>query len=137
MTNTTKTEAASSAPSSLAGAARVDGQKIRLFSKTMFRQGAERVANMSGIDQMRAAVRMLDNNTESVNQRYEAAALLKIWRAAMVCGWDFFPDQWTRQQLDEAIDGIAPDWDDNERPVFATGRVRGRDVEAFIKSVRS
>jgi hypothetical protein len=57
--------------------------------------------------------------------------LLTIYNVWMRSGWLFRPDEWTTKQVEEAMDGIAPDWDAKERPVFHKDRMDTRFVGAF------
>lgn len=77
---------------------------------------------IDGIDELRRAVRMLDNVTESFNQRYDAGDLLKICRAWAASKWDFPPDEWTAGQLTDALTGRQPpDWtEDAQGNITAT-----------------
>jgi hypothetical protein len=65
---------------------------------------------LAGIDELR---RMLDSNNEDFNQRFTAEQLLAICRANRQCDWDYYPCQWTGAQVQTALRGEVPRWDDN------------------------
>lgn len=68
---------------------------------------------MDGIDRLRGAASYFNWCNESFNQRYTAEELLKIYAVGMVCGWDVYPDQWTRQQCEAAIkEGKLPKFEE-------------------------
>lgn len=58
---------------------------------------------IKGIDLIRAC-EAFDSCKESVNQQFTAEQLLQIYRAWSACEWDFYPDQWSVRQLQEAAD---------------------------------
>jgi hypothetical protein len=70
------------------------------------------MSNRHGIDLIRYAVHMLDHCNESFNQRFHRAEdLLKIANACQQSKWDFYPDQWDEQQIQECLlFGRTPDW---------------------------
>jgi hypothetical protein len=72
---------------------------------------------MPGIDTLRKAVNVFNNCNESFNDAWTAEQLLAIYRAYQKCGWDITPDQWEPWQVQDALQGKAPIWDANERPV--------------------
>ncbi len=49
--------------------------------------------------------------------RLSAEQLLTIFDAYMASGWDITPDYWTDKQVDSALAGIPPKFDDMERSV--------------------
>lgn len=71
----------------------------------------------SGIDHLRLMVKNFDYCNEGFNEQFTVEELFKIHRAWQLSGWDMFPDQWTERQIQEALDGHVPEWDD-ERPVY-------------------
>lgn len=71
------------------------------------------------IDHLRLMVQNFDRCSETFNQRYTAAQLFAIHKAWMLSDWDVFPDCWTSRQLREALKGIPPQWDENEKPVYS------------------
>jgi hypothetical protein len=72
----------------------------------------------SGIETLRHAVNLLAYNREDFNTRFTVAELLQIVEMQHKSGWDFYPDQWSARQIREALQGIPPQWDENERPVY-------------------
>lgn len=83
----------------------------------------------TAIDAMREMVAAFDRCNETFNQQFTLPQLVKIWNAWNQCGWTIPPDEWTSQQVREALRGIAPDWDAQERPVFDAHRAETRRVK--------
>lgn len=71
-----------------------------------------------GIEEIRHAAASFSRNNETFNQRFTAEELIIIWRAWNQSGWDFYPEQWEERQVQEALKGVPPRWDDNEQPVY-------------------
>jgi hypothetical protein len=71
-----------------------------------------------GIDELRAARNIFSYCNETFNQRFTTEELLAIAKAHRAAAWDFLPDTWTDQQIADALRGIVPEWDENERPVL-------------------
>jgi hypothetical protein len=44
---------------------------------------------------------------------------MAIYRAFKAYGWDIPPDRWDTRQVEEAIKGRVPTFDDQERPTFS------------------
>jgi len=63
-----------------------------------------------GIDELRRAVNIFSHCNETFNQSYSAAELLCLADAQMRSGWDFCPDEWNERQVQEALQGTAPQW---------------------------
>ena len=74
-------------------------------------------AAVNGIDELRAAVRHFGNCTETFLQQFTAEELIAIRRAWVASGWDFSPDRWETWQVDDALAGHAPQWDNDELPL--------------------
>lgn len=70
------------------------------------------------IEHLRLMVRNFDGCSETFNQHYSIDELVMLHRAWMFSGWDISPDRWSARQLNEALCGVAPRWDDNENPVY-------------------
>lgn len=69
----------------------------------------EKFEKLDGIDILRNAVGYFNTCRESFNQRYTAEQLIKIYTAGVLGEWDVYPDQWTNQQVDAAInEGKSP-----------------------------
>lgn len=79
-----------------------------------------KLEDLHGVDLLRGAVNVFGHCSETFNQRFSAEDLLKLYRAFYVCGWDITPDRWTDRQVFEALLGVAPQWDDNEKPLYPT-----------------
>lgn len=89
----------------------------------------------AAIEILRDMVAAFDMVNEEFNWRFTLTELVRIWDAWNQCGWDFYPDQWSDRQVREALRGIAPDWDDRERPVFADDRKTARRVVPSMPTV--
>lgn len=95
-----------------------------------------------GIDILRSAVKVLDYNNESFNQLFSAEELLKIVDINSQTGFDLFPDEWTSRQLEEALQGIVPQWREDEHgnltPIYKTQTVEEAcDTECIDHSCAS
>lgn len=75
------------------------------------------------MQKLRRYVNLFDNCNEDFNSRFTIPELIKIAEMHATCGWDFYPDQWTDRQVKEALQGILPQWDSNERPSYSEGGV--------------
>lgn len=78
--------------------------------------------DMSGVEELRAAVELFNGCNEDSNDRWSATELLAIARAYRASKWTIEPDEWTERQLREAIHGQVPQWDEVEgglRPVYS------------------
>lgn len=89
----------------------------------------------TGIEFLRRVVKLFDANRESFNDQFSPEQLIQLAKICFQSTWDFYPDQWTERQVQEALLGIAPDWNDAEQPWYHTplmvrlndlGFVRGR-----------
>lgn len=72
---------------------------------------------------MRAMVRLFNNCREGFNEQFGMRQLEKLYDAYKACGWDIAPDRWTARQVREALRGVLPQWDDEERPMYRIDRV--------------
>jgi len=72
---------------------------------------------MTGMEFLRNMVRAFDGCREDVLDRFTVEELIAIRRAWLASGWEFYPDQWSDAQIDAALRGIPPKWDDNEQPI--------------------
>ena len=75
----------------------------------------------SGIEELRHIVSNFDCNIENFNSKYSLEELVKIHRSWMKSDWDIWPDRWTERQVQEALQGIPPNWDDQGRPLDKNG----------------
>lgn len=69
-------------------------------------------------EMLRIIVRNMDYTNEDFNERWSIEQLILIFRMHLKCGRDFFPHSWTERQVQEALRGIVPRWNDAEDPVF-------------------
>ncbi len=67
---------------------------------------------MTGIDELRRAVRLFDRCNESFNTTFAADELLLVADALRRSEWDILPDQWEERQIELALLGIVPTWED-------------------------
>lgn len=72
---------------------------------------------LPAIDRVRRAVRALSACSESFLQRFQIVELMQLHRAWVYSEWDFLPHSWTPRQIEQALCGVAPHWDENELPV--------------------
>ncbi len=77
-----------------------------------------KLEELHGVDILRGAFNVFNCCNETFNQRFSTEELVKLYRAFYVCGWDITPDHWTDRQVIDALLGCAPQWDDNEKPVY-------------------
>ncbi len=75
---------------------------------------------MTGIEELRTIVGAMDQCRESFMDPFTAEEIVKIWRAWRACEFDIYPDQWSKRQVKEALRGIVPRFDSNEKPVYAS-----------------
>ena len=67
---------------------------------------------------LRRAVNLFNTCEEGWVETFSRDSLLRLYDAYAVCGWDIPPDRWTDQQIQDALAGKPPCWDDDERPVY-------------------
>lgn len=72
----------------------------------------------SGMNQLRRAVRALDNCREDFLDRFTAIQLLRLHRMWVASDWGIAPDTWEARQVAEALRGVPPRFDDSERAVY-------------------
>lgn len=72
----------------------------------------------NGADEMRLIVRNIGNCRQSFVDQFTAEQLLQLFRMQLASGWDFYPDQWEARQVSEALQGVAPAWDNDETPLY-------------------
>lgn len=71
------------------------------------------------IDELRLIVRNFDDCRDSFNQNYTIDQLVQIHRMWMACDWDNYPDTWEDRQVEEALQGIVPRWNNQTgEPVY-------------------
>ena len=85
---------------------------------------------LAGIEALRQAVNLFSNCTESFNERWTPAELLALFEAYARSDWDIPPDQWTEEEIADALTGDA---------AVATGargeRTRGGDLVLSARAV--
>lgn len=94
--------------------------------------------DMTEIEKLRHLANISGDVRESLWDGLTRAEILRVCDAWMASGWDFYPDQWTPQQLSDAIRyGITPAWDPKtERPITHELRSQG-ELEALIYDTRT
>lgn len=70
------------------------------------------------IEHLRLMVQNFNSVNETFNTRFSMLELLAIHRAWMLSEWDIFPDNWTPRQIKEALKGLPPQWDNDEKPNY-------------------
>jgi hypothetical protein len=75
---------------------------------------------LSSIEQLQRARNLLLKCPQAFLDRFTAEELLQLWRMYHVCEYDIPPHQWTEEQINLALNGIAPSWDDDTEPVTPT-----------------
>jgi hypothetical protein len=72
----------------------------------------------NGADELRTAVRVLDNMREGFNSRFTPLQLLRLVDPKHREVWDYTPDQWADFQVTDLLErNIDPKWDDDGVPV--------------------
>jgi hypothetical protein len=92
---------------------------------------SEKMVYDTPIEMLRHMVGSFDRCNESFMDDKAVPQLLTIYNCWMRSGWLIRPDEWTTKQVKEAMEGIAPDWDAKERPVFHKDRSETRFIGAF------
>jgi len=77
---------------------------------------------MAGMEKLRKAVAAFNNCNESFLDKYDPLELLSIYEAWVKSDWCITPDDWEEQQVTNALFGIVPQWDDNEKPIYVDNR---------------
>lgn len=77
------------------------------------------MAELTGAEELRRVVSVLNNVRESFNDMFTAEQLLQLVRMMLASGWDIYPDEWHWDQVHAALDGYAPQWDPTtEQPLL-------------------
>ena len=79
---------------------------------------------LTGMEQLRQAVAGLNNCNETFLEVFSAEELLMLHRAWCASAWMFYPDEWASRQVFDALRGIVPDWDGDERPIYHENQKR-------------
>lgn len=89
-----------------------------------FCEGCRGPHKLTGAEELRKALNVINGMRESFNDRYTAAQLITPWRALHACEWDITPDEWSDRQVNEALRGIIPQF----REPDGSARDRGRTI---------
>lgn len=73
----------------------------------------------TGMEELRLLVKNFNGCAESFLDRFSVEELITLHRIHQQSDWDIQPDHWEEQQVREALQGIVPSWDDQERPVYS------------------
>lgn len=73
----------------------------------------------TGMEELRLLVKNFNGCAESFLDRFSAEELITLHRISQQSDWDFQPDRWEERQVQEALQGIVPIWDDQERTVYS------------------
>lgn len=71
----------------------------------------------TGAEELRKVVRVLDDMREDFSDRFTAEQLLQLVRMLWRSDWDIYPDHWSERQIEAALRGTAPVFDEHGRPV--------------------
>ncbi len=63
---------------------------------------------MPGIMQLRDVVHCFGDCNETFNTQWSFTQLIQLYRMMLASGWDYLPDQWTEEQVRDALVGIPP-----------------------------
>jgi hypothetical protein len=72
------------------------------------------VSGKTGAEVLRGAVRAFGHCRESFLDHYSAVELLALYDAWQRSEWGILPDEWEGRQVEEAIEGRAPCWEEYE-----------------------
>lgn len=72
----------------------------------------------TGIDFLRSLVANFNDCNEDFVARFTVSQLVMLRRAWLASGFDIYPDAWSHKQVQEALRGWVPQWDDKERPIY-------------------
>ena len=89
---------------------------------------SEAVVHDYPLEFLRDMVAFFNSCREDAVDDFGVADLINIYNCFLRCGWYIYPDQWTLKQISDAKVGICPDWDDDERPVYAADRRETRRI---------
>lgn len=76
-------------------------------------------------EELRLIVCNLNDTDENFNDGHSIEELIQIGRMLLASDWDIAPHKWTKRQVREALRGVPPAWDANERPVYRGRSLRG------------
>jgi len=77
-------------------------------------------APLSGIEELRRAVKLFDKCNETWNRFYTTAQLLQLAAKHRESGTEIPPHRWTPRQCREALRGLVPKFDDAGNPIYST-----------------
>lgn len=93
----------------------------KTFDERQLEHGLNAVREFDGlhaIEQMRRVVDWCDDQNETFVCSLTLPQLLMLKRMSLLSAWDFYADQWTREQVRMALRGVAPQFDQHtEQPV--------------------
>lgn len=78
----------------------------------------EELNELTGAELLRLIVQNVNTTRESFNDQYSLEELIQIHRMFLLSDWDIYPDDWTKRQVKEALQGIPPQWSKNEKPKY-------------------
>lgn len=74
---------------------------------------------MTPINKMRHMIEVFNHCSEDFNQHYTMCQLEKIYDAYWASQCCVMPDRWTTRQVEEALCGVVPQWDETgNNPVY-------------------
>lgn len=80
----------------------------------------KQMASLTGIELLRQIVGNLNFCRESFLDRFDPEQTVKIGRAHLLAEYDIFPDEWTEAQVQEALAGKVPRWNESGEPIAAS-----------------
>ncbi len=73
---------------------------------------------LHAIEQMRRVVDWCDDQNETFVCSFTLPQLLLLKRMSLLSAWDYYADQWSREQVRMALRGVVPQFDmQTERPI--------------------
>jgi len=73
------------------------------------------IGRFTAVEVLRRVADMCDRSPETFNQRFTIAELVRLWQVSQLCEWDYYPDQWSAEQVEAALgDGAVPTFDEND-----------------------
>jgi hypothetical protein len=71
-----------------------------------------RVPTLHGIENLRRARNLFDNCNGDFNDRWTIHELIQLYDAYERCGWDITPDRWSEEQVQAALQGTPPSFEE-------------------------
>lgn len=72
----------------------------------------------TAINTLRRVVLLFNAGSEEFAARFDVEQLVQLHAMCLASAWDFHPENWTDRQVLEALLGVVPQWDEDERAVY-------------------